>query len=151
MKKIVGMAIIVTVFISLTSVMYAASSKDEAEAMVKAAIAYYKANGMAKAFAEINNSKGQFVKGELYVFAYDMNGNCVAHGFSQKLIGTNLMNIKDPDGKLYVKERIELAKTKGSGWQDYKFTNPTTKKIENKTAYIEKIDDLIFGCGVYKP
>jgi signal transduction histidine kinase len=61
------------------------------------------------------------------------------------------MNIEDPDGKFYVKERIELAKTKGSGRQDYKFTNPSTKKIENKTAYIEKIDNLIFGCGVYKP
>ena len=151
MKKFVGITIIVAVFISLTSVMHSAGSKDEAESMVKAAIAYYKANGMAKAFAEINNPKGQFIKGDLYVFVYDMKGNCVAHGFSQKLIGTNLINMQDPDGKFYVRERIELAKTKGSGWQDYKFTNPVSKKIENKTAYIERIDDLIFGCGIYKP
>jgi hypothetical protein len=30
------------------------------------------------------------------------------------------------------------------------FTNPTTKKLEHKTAYIEKVDDFIFGCGAYK-
>jgi cytochrome c len=149
MKKLAG--ILVIFVITLAGIAYSAASKDDAEAMVKSAIAYYKANGMAKAFAEINNPKGQFIKGDLYVFVYDMQGNCVAHGFSQKMIGNNLMDMKDPDGKPYVKERIELAKTKGSGWQDYKFVNPTTKKIENKTAYIEKADNLIFGCGIYKP
>ena len=39
---------------------------------------------------------------------------------------------------------------KGKGWQNYKWTNPQTKKIEDKTAYIEKVDDMIFGCGAYK-
>jgi cytochrome c len=58
--------------------------------------------------------------------------------------------MKDMDGKAYVKERIEIAQTKGKGWQDYKFTNPVSKKIEGKSAYIEKLDDLIIGCGVYK-
>jgi cytochrome c len=36
------------------------------------------------------------------------------------------------------------------GWQDYKFTNPVSKKLENKRAYIEKIDNYIVGCGIYK-
>lgn len=151
MKKITGIAVIVFLSLCIAGSAYAAGTREEAEAMVKAAVAYYKANGMAKAFAEINNPQGRFVKGDLYVFAYDMQGNCVAHGYSQKLIGTNLLNMKDPDGKLYVQERIEIAKTKGSGWQDYKFMNPTTKKVENKTAYIEKCDDVIFGCGIYRP
>ncbi len=30
-------------------------------------------------------------------------------------------------------------KTKDKGWQDFKFTNPLSKKIEDKTAYIEKV------------
>jgi hypothetical protein len=57
---------------------------------------------------------------------------------------------KDADGKEFVKERIELAKTRGKGWQNYKFSNPLTKKNEEKTAYIEKADDVIVGSGVYK-
>jgi len=122
----------------------------EAEAMVKKAIAYMKANGKEKAFAEINNSKGQFTDRDLYIFVYDLNGKCVAHGFNQKMIGKDLLEMKDSDGKYYVKERIEIVKTKGSGWQDYKFTNPLSKKLEAKTAFVEKSEDLILGCGAYK-
>jgi signal transduction histidine kinase len=122
----------------------------ESEALVKKAIAEIKANGKDKAFAEINNTKGKFTDRDLYIFVYDMNGKCVAHGFNQKMIGKDLVDMQDPDGKFYVKERIEISKTKGKGWQDYKFTNPVTKKVENKTAYIEKIDDLIVGSGAYK-
>lgn len=122
----------------------------EAEALVKKGIAYYKANGKEKAFSEVNNPKGQFTDRDLYLFVYDINGKCVAHGFNPKMIEKDLIEMKDPDGKLFVKERIEIVKAKGKGWQDYKFTNPVSKKIENKTAYIERVDDLIFGSGAYK-
>ena len=122
----------------------------EAEAMVNKAVAFIKSQGKDKAFAEISNPKGKFIDRDLYIFVYDMKGTCVAHGFNQKMIGVDLIDMKDPDGKLYVRERVEIAKTKGKGWQDYKFTNPTSKKVENKRAYIEKIDDYIVGCGIYK-
>jgi len=122
----------------------------EAEAMVKKAIAYIKANDKEKALAEISNPKGKFVDRDLYIFVYDLKGVCVAHGFNQKMVGKDLSGMKDIDGKSYVKERIEIAKTKGHGWQDYKFTDPVSKKIEPKSAYVEKLDDLIIGCGIYK-
>lgn len=127
-----------------------AGTAAEAEAMVKKAIAYIKAHGKEKAFAELDNPKGKFTDRDLYVFVYDLNGKVLAHGANQKMVGKDLSEMRDMDGKLYVKERIELAKTKGRGWQDYKFTNPVTKKIENKSAYIEKYEDMIVGCGIYK-
>lgn len=148
--------IIATIF--LASVAFAAEKASEkrgtpaeAEAMVKKAIEYIKANGREKAFAEIGNPNGKFVDRDLYVFVYDLNGKCVAHGANPKMVGKDLINMKDPDGKEYVKERISIAKSKGKGWQDYKFPNPVTKQIEHKTAYIEKYEDIIVGCGVYKP
>ncbi|MGC2061490.1 MAG: cache domain-containing protein [Thermodesulfovibrionales bacterium] len=125
-------------------------TKAEAEALVKKAVAYIKETGKDKAFAEFGNPKGKFVDRDLYIFVYDMNGKCVAHGANQKMIGKDLAEMKDPDGKFYVKERIDIAKTKGKGWQDYKFTNPVTKHIENKTAYIEKVDNFIVGSGAYR-
>ncbi|MNR23206.1 Methyl-accepting chemotaxis protein 4 [compost metagenome] len=67
------------------------------------------------------------------------------------MIGKDLIDIRDGDGKYYMRERIEIIKTKGKGWQDYKFLDPLTKKIEPKSMYIEKFDDLIVGCGIYKP
>jgi cytochrome c len=122
----------------------------QAEAMVKKATAFIKANGNEKAFAEISDKAGQFVSGDLYVFVYDMTGKCVAHGGNPKMVGKDLIDLKDPSGKEFVKERIEIAKTKGKGWQNYQWNNPTTSKIEDKTAYVEKCGDVIVGCGAYK-
>jgi len=122
----------------------------EAESLVKKAVAYIREHGRDKAFAEINNKGGMFTNRDLYVFVYDMGGKGVAHGQNLGLIGKDLLNAQDPDRKFYVKERIEIARAKGKGWQDYKFINPKTKAVEDKKAYIEKCDDLIVGAGAYK-
>ena len=152
MKRLIT-AVFLAVFMLVTTQAAVAAefgTQAEAEAMVKKAVAEIKAVGKEKVFAEINNAKGKFIDRDLYIFVYDMTGKCVAHGFNQRMIGKDLSEMKDQDGKFYVKERIEIAKSKGKGWQDYKYTNPVSKKIEAKSAYIEKIDDLIVGCGVYK-
>ena len=122
----------------------------EAEALVRKAVAYIRENGREKAFSEINNKGGMFTNRDLYVFVYDMTGRGVAHGQNLGLIGKDLLNVQDADKKYYVKERIEIARAKGKGWQDYKFINPKTKAVEDKMAYIERCDDLIVGAGAYK-
>jgi len=152
MKKIFATVLVSLFLLTAASITWAAEfgTAAEAEALVKKAIAYIKTNEKEKAFAEISNPKGKFIDRDLYIFVYDLKGVCVAHGFNQKMIGKDLSGMKDIDGKSYVKERIEIAKTKGHGWQDYKFTDPVSKKIEQKSAYIERLDDLIVGCGIYK-
>ncbi|MBI5582921.1 MAG: cache domain-containing protein [Deltaproteobacteria bacterium] len=149
MKKILA-AILVGIFLVGVSGVALASTAAEATALVDKAIAFYKANGKDKAFAEFNNPKGQFVKGELYIFIWDLTGKVLAHGTNEKLIGKDVSQLKDVDGKLFVQEGVDLAKAKGSGWVDYKWTNPTTKKVEAKSTYVKKVDDLIFCCGIYK-
>jgi signal transduction histidine kinase len=125
-------------------------TKDEATAMAKKAIGFLKTNGADKAYAEISNPKGQFVDRDLYVVVYDMNGKCLAHGANAKMIGRDLIDNKDVDGKEFMKERVEMMKKQASGWQDYKFRNPTTNQIEPKAMYIERVNDVIVGCGIYK-
>jgi cytochrome c len=149
-KRFIISACAIIFFMGICPFVYAGGTPAQAEALVKKAITFYKANGKDKTFTEVNDQKGQFVKDDLYIFVYDITGKVMAHGFQPKLIGKDLSALKDPDGKLFVKERIDIAKTKGNGWQDYRFTNPATKKIDLKTAYIEKVDDFIFGCGAYK-
>lgn len=122
----------------------------EATAMVKKGVAFIKANGKEKAYAEINNKAGQFVDRDLYLVVYGLDGTVHAHGANAKMVGKNLIDLKDVDGKAFVKERVELAKSKGTFWQDYKFTNPVTKKIEPKTMYCEKLDDTAVCGGIYK-
>ncbi len=153
MKKMLIIAS-VAVFLSMGLMNYANAAdegtKDEAVAMVKKAIEYIKANGNEKAFEEISNPKGKFIDRDLYVVVYDMNIKCLAHGQKKNMIGKEMIDMKDTDGKEYMKERQELMKKQTTAWQDYKFMNPVSKQIEPKSMYLEKFGDLIIGCGIYK-
>lgn len=151
MKK----TIIVSVVIGLIGVfafagLSYASGKDDAKSMVKKAAAYVKYQGKEKAIAEISKPRGMFDKGEMYVFAYDLQGVMVAHPKNPTLIGKNLIAVPDSDGKLFRKEIVEKAKTKGSGWVDYVYLNPETNDLEHKTTYLQKVGDIILCCGAYK-
>ncbi|HYD60128.1 MAG TPA: cache domain-containing protein [Noviherbaspirillum sp.] len=144
-RSILGFAAIMT----LAAPAFADDAAD-ATAMVKKAVGYVKEQGRDKALAEFNNPSGMFKKGDLYIFVTDLQGKMLAHGANPKLVGKDLIDLKDSDGKLFVKEYIDLAKSKGSGWSDYKWVNPTTKAIELKSTYVEKVDDMVVGCGIYK-
>lgn len=125
-------------------------SADEAIALVKTAVNYVKANDKEKAYAEFNNNKGQFIDRDLYIFVFDMTGKTLAHGTNPRLLGKNMIDLKDADGKYFIKSIIEVANTKGKGWVDYKWTNPVSKAIEQKSTYIEKVGDVLVACGIYK-
>jgi cytochrome c len=124
--------------------------KQDAVKMVTDAAAFVKKSGYEAALVELNNPKGKFVIGSMYVFAYDTTGTMVAHPMNAKLIGKNLLEVPDVDGKLFRKEIVEVAKTKTTGWVDYKYKNPGNGQFEEKTTYLHKSDKLILCCGVYK-
>ena len=124
----------------------------EAEAMVKKGVAYIKANPRDKAMADITDPKGQFVDRELYLTVYQMDGTALAHGANARFVGKNMLELRDANGKEHIRERMEIAKTKASFWQDFTFVNPVNKKIEPKQMYCERTDDKLVVCGgIYKP
>lgn len=125
------------------------ANKDQAQAMVAKGVAAVKAKG-AGAYADITAPNKTFVDRDLYLVVYDLNGKCLAHGQNATQVGKNLLGLKDPDGKEFVKERVELAKSAGKFWQDYKFTDPLTKTIHPKQMYCEKTNDVVVCGGVYK-
>lgn len=125
-------------------------SADEAVAMVKRAVSYIKANGPEKSYEEFTNGKS-FKDRDLYVIVYDLNGKNLAQGANPKLVGKDLINLKDPDGFPLIQKFVELAKTKGSGWvEGYKFMNPVSQKMEKKAMYLERVGETFVGCGIYK-
>jgi cytochrome c len=152
MRRMLAVLVIGCVLVAGAGVAAAADmgTKDEAVTMVKKAVGFIKANGAEKAYAEFSNPKGQFVDRDLYIAVYDMNGKCLAHGANAKMIGRDLLDNKDVDGKEFVKERVEMMKKQTSGWQDYKFRNPTSNQVEPKAMYVERVNDVIVGCGIYK-
>ncbi|GLI39922.1 cache domain-containing protein [Geobacter hydrogenophilus] len=127
-----------------------ADDREEAMKMVKAAAAFHKTNGLEKALDTLNDPKGPFVKGALYVFAFDEGGTLVANATAPDKVGQNLMDVPDSKGKKFRREIVELAKKDGTGWVDYTILNPKSKAEEQKTSYVEKSGELILGCGIYK-
>ncbi|HET7824068.1 MAG TPA: cache domain-containing protein [Anaeromyxobacter sp.] len=148
MKKI-ALAAAVLLLPALTLADDYATTKD-AELMVHRAVQFLRKEGREKALAAFSDPQGKFTYRDLYIMVYDVNGKCVAHGQKKERIGKNLLDDKDAGGKAFVRERIEIAKKHGKGWQDYKFQNPVTGKVELKTSYFEREGDLIVGCGAYK-
>jgi len=83
---------------------------------------------------------------------YDMKGKVLAHGANEKMINKDVIDLRDTDGKYFVRERVEMMSKapEAKGWQDYKFMNPVSKQIEPKSMFLQRYEDLIVGCGIYK-
>lgn len=127
------------------------ASADEAVKFVKNAVSYLKKHGKEKAFADFADPRNkQFHDRDLYIFVYDLKGVCLAHGNNPKMVGKDLSQMKDANGKTIIQDFIELGKSKGAGWVEYSWPNPITKNVELKTSYIVKVDDMLLGAGVYK-
>lgn len=126
-----------------------APTKDEVVAVVKKAVDFYKANGKDKSLVEFNKKDGLFAKGEDYVDVHDISGVCLAHPISPAKVGLNRLDQSDSAGKFYIKDLVDAAKQKPSGWIEYVMKNPTSGKLQNKVAYWEVHDGLIFKAGTY--
>jgi cytochrome c len=126
-------------------------TREEAVAMVKRVHDKFRKDGADATFkAVIDQSTKEFHDRDLYPFIYDLTGLNVAHGARPALVGKNLISLKDQDGKNLIREMIAIATTSGSGWIDYKWPNPITNKIEDKSSYVEKLGDYLVGVGVYR-
>jgi signal transduction histidine kinase len=127
-------------------------SEAEAQEMVRKAVALIKssgADGAYKTFTE--HPGGAFRDRDLYIFVYDFDGNCLAQGANPKMVGKNLLELKDVDGNQLIKGEINLVKNQGSGWYGpYKFNNPVTNRIEVKKSYcMHGAGDTMVCAGVY--
>ncbi|MBN1288599.1 MAG: cache domain-containing protein [Actinobacteria bacterium] len=128
------------------------TTRAEVVDFVEEAVDYARVNGKEKALTEFSDRNGAFVRngGDLYVYAYDFNGNVIAHGGDQSLIGKNLIDFKDPEGLPVIQKLVKLAQG-GSGWLTYTWENPETGKQQKKLGYVMKVDDTWFlGSGMYE-
>ena len=123
---------------------------EEAKHWVERAVAFYKASGKRIALAEYTNPNGQFVQDEMYIYVLNRKGTILAHGVNEKFLGEDFFEVQDYDGKSFIKEIIDRANKEGTGWVEYTWPNPVTKEVVSKTAYFEKVDELIICSGVYK-
>ena len=126
-------------------------TKDEAVAMVNAAVDHAKKVGSEQAFKDFSTDKAHWVKKDLYVIAFDMQGNMKAHGANEKLIGKNHMDMKDANGVFFTAEQAKVVQSKGEGWVTYLWPHPQTNKLATKSTYAKKLPnyDGWVAVGIY--
>ncbi len=142
------LALLTTLFSPLIAV--AADNPADAIAIVEKGLSYVQKNGKDALIKEVNNKNPEFIKGDIYLYVRAMDGTVLAHPINPKLVGKNMITLPDGNGKLFRKEIIELAQTKGKGWVDYRYNNPVTKEMEDKSTYIVRSGDVILEAGIYK-
>jgi signal transduction histidine kinase len=147
MKPLVA---IVALSLAATAAATEPTAKD-AIAMVQRGAAFMKANGKEALMQKISGKDPAFLQGSLYIDMRELaTGKVLAHPINASIVGKDLVNVPDPSGKLYRKEIVELAKKDGKGWVDYLYKNPESGKIEPKTTYIERVNDVVLEAGIYK-
>jgi signal transduction histidine kinase len=118
--------------------------------MVKKAVATIKADGTEKAYAAINAPGNKFVDRDVYTVVQGFDGTTLAHAVNPKLIGKNMIDQQDVDGKFFAKDMAERGQKQASFWYDFKFTNPANKKVQVKDMYCESVAPTTVCAGVYR-
>lgn len=137
--------------LSLPALAQERASKDEARALNDAAIAHIKKVGLDQAAKDFATDRARWMPKDLYPFVMDFGGIMRFH-LNDKMMGKNMLDVKDASGKEFGKEMVGIAKGKATGWVDYEWTHPASKKIEDKTAYIQRVPgtEMFVGVGIYR-
>ena len=152
MKQFISATALCLAFSAIAGAAIAAEpTEKDAIAMVDKSAALFKSKGKDELLKRISAKDPEFLQGALYVDVRDLkSGIVLAHPVNASIVGKDLTDVPDASGKKYRREIIELAAAKGKGWVDYQYKNPTTGKIEPKTTYILRVEDVVLEAGIYK-
>ncbi|HEY1266820.1 MAG TPA: cache domain-containing protein [Candidatus Binatia bacterium] len=155
MKTLV-VAVLATVLIA--SITFAAApdpqsqQAKEIKAMVDRAAALIDKKGK-EAFPEFKKKNSEWYKGDTYLFVADMKGTTLVNAAFPDEDGKNRLDLKDADGKPFVRGIIAMLKKQDSGWIDYAWPKPGETKPSKKSAYVKKAklgkETVYVGAGMY--
>ncbi|HZZ94151.1 MAG TPA: methyl-accepting chemotaxis protein [Usitatibacter sp.] len=125
-------------------------ARDEAISLVGRGIEHLARRGAQAAFRDFENRSGAFVRGDHYLWACDLRGTVLCHPMRPKSRGENHADLRDADGRPFIRQVISIASQRGRGWVDYQWINPVSKIVEPKSTYFERSGDVILLCGIYR-
>ena len=122
----------------------------EALALVKRGVSLYRAYGTNALPMITANADGAYADRDMYIFAFDRQGQYHACGGLPARVGTFLRDLPGLDGAKLVRDAFTGADSEGA-WVDYLIANPLTGQVEMKTSFIVAIaQNMVMGCGIYK-
>jgi cytochrome c len=149
MKKLLVTFAVVMITFTVARAADVRATPEDAEELVKSAVAYLKRHGEFKAFREFENRSGPFVYRDLYVGVYDEDGRCLSHGADPGKSGKALSAQPEQDQAI-IRARLQAMKGKDAGWAEYDYKNPANGKVEPKVVYTERVGRLLVSAGGYK-
>ncbi|BDI07867.1 cache domain-containing protein [Sphaerotilus microaerophilus] len=126
-------------------------TRDEAKVLSDAVTAHIKKVGIEQAAKDLSTDRAKWTNKDLFAFVQEFSGVMRYH-LNEKMIGKNFLEVKDASGKEFAKEMVTVAKGGKPGWVDYEWAHPVTKKVEDKSAYIQRVPgtELLVGVGFYR-
>jgi cytochrome c len=125
--------------------------QEEAKELLTRAAAYMEKEGPAKAFCAFNDPSGPFRKGQLYVFAFNMDGVMFANSAAPAQVGVSYRDTRDAAGQPIGQNVMDIVRGQGEGSLDYLWLNRVTNKVEKKRTFFKRLDDFGLGVGYYTP
>lgn len=111
---------------------------------------YAESVGRKEALATFNDQEGPYVRGDLYIYALDMDGIALALPHQPELLGTSMLDLTDHHGLNVTRIEIALSRL-GGGFIYYHYPNPERgMQPEPKVSYVRMVDDTYWiGAGIY--
>jgi cytochrome c len=110
------------------------------------------------AFSAFRKRSGQWVHDDRHLFIFDMAGRLVLHSEEPELVGTNLANYTDSDGKPFFRHMVEVVNEseRGAGWVHYRAYRHDQVFPEWRATYVTKVENrsgetYIIGSGLDSP
>ncbi len=124
-------------------------SAEEALALVERAVVYRQRTSKEQFVRDITKPANGFHDRDMYVFVLDSSGTYLAFGGNPAKVGTRVQDIAGIDGDGLL-DAIVTQAAREPGWVEYDITNPSTGEVQSKMSFVQQVDDLYVGCGVYK-
>jgi polar amino acid transport system substrate-binding protein len=136
---------------NLSKVQVRNHTKEDLHGLVNRTVAYAKVNGKEKTLAAINDPKGPFVSGDLFVWAESTDGTVLADPFFTSGIRQNFMGFTDSNGVKTTQVGISSMKD-GTGFSHAMFPDTASSGTAEvpKLVYMMPVDDSWWiGGGIY--
>lgn len=128
-----------------------AETPEEAKRLLDGAMAEIRTQGLDRAVKGFN-AGGKWKQDRLYLVAMQLDGTMLAHSANSKLPGNNMLESKDANGRPFMKDAIEAARTNGSGQVSLRWGNPVTRRLSDATMFVRRVpdQDVYVGSLVFK-
>lgn len=133
---------------SQTSCAGESGTADEARWMLKHVVAAVQADE-PKALDQFTHGQGGFRTQDIYVFCIGPDGHMSAHP-DPKLMGQDARALRDPNGKAFAAEMLDVAKEGSILEVSYLYPRPGSNVPVSKTSYVTRVKDQVCGVGYYE-